>query len=108
MPTTATFTHIAPPANPPKKRFGIIDVLLIAGMVVAIPVTLVLLGGAALTANSCGAFADGCDTSGQPGPGFGWFLVGGAASALVVPTCIVSLIGRAVWRLNRNRLADAS
>jgi hypothetical protein len=55
---------------------------------ISIPVFLCLV---ALTANSCGMFADGCDTYGQPAPGFGWFLAGLLLGPVVTVAGIVSL-----------------
>jgi hypothetical protein len=94
MPTSSPFKRL----GPPTKRFGAVDALLVVGLVMAIPMTLVLLALAALTVNPCGAFGDACDSAGQSSPQAAAFFIWAVRSALVIPTCIVSLIGRAYWR----------
>jgi hypothetical protein len=58
---------------------------------------------ALFSSNSCGMFADGCDTYGQTGPGFEAFLLGTLVSLGAVLACFVGLINRAARRSRISR-----
>ena len=48
--------------------------------------------GALATANSCGMFADGCDTYGQPAPGFQFFGFLAIVAFVAIPAGIILAI----------------
>jgi hypothetical protein len=58
---------------------------------------------ALLTSNSCGMFADGCDTYGQPAAGFERYVAATLVSLAAVPTFFVALIGRAIFHSRARR-----
>jgi hypothetical protein len=92
MNTTEDNAYSAPVFQPGRRsRSGFIaaGILAICGGVAAIPIALF---GMFVTANSCGMFADGCDTYGQPAAGFEWFgalfFLGPAAVVTGVVLCV--------------------
>jgi hypothetical protein len=103
-----TTTGIAPwpaPTTPEPgvdtaKRHGRywIDVLLGLGLAGAVVAFVCFTAMAMLTSNSCGMFADGCDTYGQPAAGFERYVAATLVSLAAVPTFFFALIGRAIFR----------
>ena len=71
------------PGRPSRPGLIATGVLAICGGVAAVPISLL---GMLVTANSCGMFADGCDTYGRPAAGFEWF----GALLLVAPIAVVT------------------
>jgi hypothetical protein len=109
MTTTGMAPWPAPTTPEPliesPKRHGRywIDVLLGLGLAGAVVAFVCFAAMALLTSNSCGMFADGCDTYGQPAAGFEHYVAATLVSLAAVPTFLCSLIGRAIFRSRARR-----
>ena len=93
--TAAWYPYAGPPIRRPSRP-GLIaaGVLAIFGGIAAVPVSLL---GMLVTANSCGMFADSCDTYGQPAAGFEWFgALFFAAPVAVIVGIVLCVLGRAL------------
>jgi hypothetical protein len=97
-------TNPEPPIESRKKRSRYwIDVLLGLGLAGAVVAFVCFTAMAMLTSNSCGMFADGCDTYGQPAAGFEHYVAATLVSLAAVPTFLFALIGRAIFRSRARR-----
>jgi hypothetical protein len=99
MTTPRQDTFIPPtihPGRPSRPGFIAAGVLAICGGIAAVPISLL---GMLVTANSCGMFADGCDTYGQPAPGFELF----GALFFIGPIAVVTGIVLCVQGRSRTR-----
>ncbi len=85
-PTWAPPAPVAARRSTPLVRIGI--ALMVLGTL-ALPVAAL---GALATMNSCGMFADGCDTYGQPAPAFQLFGFLASAAFVSIPTGILLTI----------------
>jgi hypothetical protein len=103
-----TTTDIAPwPSPTPReprvepttgRRRYWIDVVLGLGLACAVVAFVGFMATAFLTSNSCGLFADGCDTYGQSAPGHERYVLGTLLSLAAVPVFFFALVGRAIFR----------
>jgi hypothetical protein len=80
-----------------RRRHYWIDVVLGLGLAGAGAAVVCFAAMALLTSNSCGMFADGCDTYGQPAPGFELFVLATLLSLVAVAAFFLALIGRAIF-----------
>jgi hypothetical protein len=102
MTTTDFAPWPAPPAPEPRaepttgRRRYWIDVVFGLGLAAAVVAVVCFAAMALLTSNSCGMFADGCDTYGQTAPGFDLFALATLLSLSAVPA-FFTLIGRAIF-----------
>jgi hypothetical protein len=80
-----------------------IDVLLGLGFASAGAAFVCFAAMAMLTSNSCGMFADGCDTYGKSAAGFERYLLGTVLSLGAVPIFLFALIGRAIFHACAHR-----
>jgi hypothetical protein len=88
-----------PRVEPAKKRPHCwIDVVLGLGLAGAVVAFVCFMAMAFLTSNSCGLFADGCDTYGQSAPGHERYVLGTLRSLGAIPVFFFALIGRAIFR----------
>ena len=87
-----------PRVEPAKRRPHYwIDVVLGLGLAGAGVAFVCFTAMALLTSNSCGMFADGCDTYGQPAPGHERYVLGTLLSLGAIPVFFFTLIGRAIF-----------
>lgn len=110
-----TTTNIAPwpaPTTPEprvgpakRRRHYWIDVVLGLGLTGAGVAVVCFAAMALLTSNSCGMFADDCDTYGQSAPGFEHYVLATLLSLGAVPAFFFALIGRAIFH-SRMRVVE--
>jgi hypothetical protein len=86
-----------------RRRHYWIDVVLGLGLAGAGAAVVCFAAMALLTSNSCGMFADGCDTYGQPAPGFEHYVLATLLSLGAVPAFLFALIGRAMFHSRSRR-----
>lgn len=97
--TTPAWAPPAPTAKPRSNPLVPIGVALMVLGTLALPIAVF---GALATMNSCGMFADGCDTYGQPDPAFQFFGFLATAACVAIPTGIVlTIVGHVAKRTNR-------
>ncbi len=91
-------TTLEPRVEPAKRRRHYwIDVVLGLGLAGACAAFVCFTAMALLTSNSCGLFADGCDTYGQPGPRYEHYVLATLLALAAVPAFFLALIGRAIF-----------